>query len=812
MTPEAKRSQAPTHFRWWDWPAVLLLLISLFTATGRLISTEWVDHLRLVQTLAFFGGIAGLLLGRSCFSSGLVIFFASAYGLFAVPWQLGLTLEHISEEALWSDRLIILGGRLLSTLGQLVRREPIQDPMLFLCSMACLFWLLGVYAGYNLVRHGDAWRVVLPSGLTLIMIHTSDPYVLRRTWYLAAYLALSLLLIARLTYLRLNARWQQTDTRVPPLAALDFSYVIVGVTALIILLAWAAPVVAESLPDAREMWQKVIRPWRERSDEIFASLRRQGGVITVADYYSDSFPLGRGRKLTDALVLAVQAPPGQAPGERYYWRARVYDHYADGQWSSTALTTTRTVEPSEFGLSDFDLSPSIGSSIDSSIDSLEGRREITFTFTSPIPRVTLYAAPQPLWVNRRVDVDLAQNPDGAVDLAALHAMPPLPAGESYSARSAIASVTISQLREAGADYPDWVVERYLKIPSTITPRMRELARQIAFGEETAYDVASSITDYLRTVIRYSETITGSVPAGQEPLDWFLFDLREGFCNYYASAEVILLRSVGIPARLAVGFSQGDQQLQSNTYLVRQQNAHAWVEVYFPGLGWIEFEPTASQNPIYRPLGLDFEEDDELYRPSGDTRDQWRDRLDRLEGMDEIYPEGGPLPTPSLTERLSSTYLIVVILICLVLLLGILIWRMRRNRGKGRTFPPAPVILEKSMLRLGLRPPKFLRRWAGWAALLPLARAYAEIDRALERLNLPLLPASTPAERAATLARALPPAADPVQRLLGEYQVTAYSPRFGNLHTAQEAARAIRRLSWRFRLRRLLKLPDSDKVC
>ena len=91
------------------------------------------------------------------------------------------------------------------------------------------------------------------------------------------------------------------------------------------------------------------------------------------------------------------------------------------------------------------------------------------------------------------------------------------------------------------------------------------------------------------------------PAGQDPLDWFLFHSKKGFCNYYATAEVLLLRSAGIPARMVVGFAQGEFD-PPNHYVVRQRDSHAWPEVYFPGIGWVEFEPTSNQAPLELPLG------------------------------------------------------------------------------------------------------------------------------------------------------------------------------------------------------------------
>jgi len=771
--------------RWWDLPAALLLAVALLTASGRLVATEWVDHLELIRTLALIGMGAGLALGQSTFHPVLSALFALLYGSFFVPWQLVTNLSPLTEDALWSDRLIVLGNRLFYALRQVAAQKPVQDPALFLFGMAVLSWVLSVHAGYALTRSARPWRIILPTGLVTMLVHTSDPYRPRGIWYLAGYLLFSLLLLARLTFLQLRGRWEDDRARIPPLVGLDLSYVIVLITAALILLAWSVPTMADVLPAARTIWERATDPWEERFDNLFASLERRGATITAVDYYSDNFPLGRERELSDALVASVQAPPDGAYG-RYYWRARVYDHYEDGGWTTAALTGTERVS---------------GTAYDLPLPELEGRRTVTVSITSPEPLITLYAPPQPRWVSQPVEVDLAENPDGTVDVAALHAKPPVRAGQTYLVRSSVSAVTVAQLREAGSDYPEWVTDRYLELPDAISPRTRVLAQGLAEGAENPYEVAATVTRYLRDTIRYSEVITGTPAPGQEPLDWFLFDVKVGFCNYYASSQVVLLRLLGIPARLAVGFGAGERQVGTNTYLVYERNAHAWPEVYFPGLGWVEFEPTASEDPLLRPLGDVGEEDEEgpLVPPGGDTEDRWRERLAELEGLDELGSgEGGPVASRGVLDRIGSLYWLVAVLAAGAL--AVLIWRVRR-----RISLPVPVFLEREARRFGWTPPAFLRRWTRRALLDPLERAYVEVDQALLRLGLSPQPADTAAERAAALAHALPEASAPVKCLLAEYEHATYSPRrAGSVHQAREAARSIRRLSWMEKLRRLIR--------
>ena len=97
---------------------------------------------------------------------------------------------------------------------------------------------------------------------------------------------------------------------------------------------------------------------------------------------------------------------------------------------------------------------------------------------------------------------------------------------------------------------------------------------------TPYDRAKAIETWLRSNIVYNETIP-QPPADQDPVDWLLFDLREGYCNYYASAMIMMLRTLGIPARMAAGFAQGTWDAAQNAYTVQERDAHTWVEVFSP---------------------------------------------------------------------------------------------------------------------------------------------------------------------------------------------------------------------------------------
>jgi hypothetical protein len=134
-----------------------------------------------------------------------------------------------------------------------------------------------------------------------------------------------------------------------------------------------------------------------------------------------------------------------------------------------------------------------------------------------------------------------------------------------------------------------IIETYLQLPSG-DPRVAVLARQITRTGRTNYEKAKMLEHYLRSNYAYSLQLRGK-PASKEPLAMFLFDVRRGHCEYFASAMTIMLRHLAIPARLVNGFRTGEYNSIGGNWIVRQYNAHSWAEAYFPPYGWVEFDPT-----------------------------------------------------------------------------------------------------------------------------------------------------------------------------------------------------------------------------
>ena len=156
---------------------------------------------------------------------------------------------------------------------------------------------------------------------------------------------------------------------------------------------------------------------------------------------------------------------------------------------------------------------------------------------------------------------------------------------------------------------------YLQLPDDLPPRIRELALEFKNEYENPYLRARAIENYLKTDYSYAYSQPGGprLPAGQDPVDWFLFESKEGTCGQFSSAFVLLARSAGIPARVVTGWAIGDVEVSQAVY---SDQAHQWAEVPFENLGWVTFEPTASGSA----------------RSRAPEQQVWRDELRRLAGL------------------------------------------------------------------------------------------------------------------------------------------------------------------------------------
>jgi transglutaminase-like putative cysteine protease len=175
-------------------------------------------------------------------------------------------------------------------------------------------------------------------------------------------------------------------------------------------------------------------------------------------------------------------------------------------------------------------------------------------------------------------------------------------GTSYTVTAQVPIYDEKKLKNASMPAPDAGFAMYTQLPDTLPQRVRALAVQIVqqADAKTPYERASALESYLRNHYTYDTKNVPIPTQGQDFVDQFLFDSKRGYCDHFSSAFAVMARSLGMPTRWVKGFTKGDvdmsyhsDQKDTYKYVVRARNAHSWPEVYFEGVGWVPFEPTAT---------------------------------------------------------------------------------------------------------------------------------------------------------------------------------------------------------------------------
>jgi transglutaminase-like putative cysteine protease len=573
----------------------LLMTWGLIIVTALALgAAHWADGLSALVAVGFLSVGFGFLLARSHYSELLALTMSAVYSIAAVLVVNAYTFGHTGSFLARTDNLVL---QLRTWTHQaLAGEQPVNDDVAFVIFLSVLFWFLGHNAAWHVFRVDRVWRVIIPTGLVLITNQFYYQGHASLDIYLIAFVVLALLLLIRSHINTREYDWFLHRVSFPNYVRRTF-FQAGGVLAVtLVLVAWMAPTGQDdkNLDRVRQLMSnntlvKLAEVW----NRLFSSLEGQG--IATTDYYGgDELQLSGAIQLGDQPVMVVKAPYGP----RYYWRSTVYDSYDFSSWQWRHVRTVRAYTDNP------GLQLNIGPSLPGA------RRDVQQTFTMLIRASRLvYAAPQPTVLDLPVEAELdcvndfgrtCVNDDRQSDVAIIRARKTLRTGDKYTVTSSISAATASMLRTAGTEYPDWVRRLYLQGAAQVSPRVRMLTDQIVTqaGAQTPYDRAKAIERWLRTNIQYNEQIP-SPPRGADPIEWFLFDERQGYCNYYATAMVLMLRSQGIPARMAAGFAQGTWDAQRGAFLVRERDAHTWVEAYFPGYGWVEFEPTADEAPLER---------------------------------------------------------------------------------------------------------------------------------------------------------------------------------------------------------------------
>lgn len=630
--PNSLWSRLPQqYFNWEDWLTFGLALLAVLTVAYGLESSHWSGHMPALVLVSVLGLSTSMLLAKSRMSIFAAWPLAVFLGALVTLWQ---TLDAVGPGTL-EARFHAIYDRFNTWFDVAFSNGVSNDSLPFNTLVVAVTWLATFVFGWSVFRWHHAWIGLLPGGAALFigLVFVSDSLATA----IALYMLVGFLLIMRTNLTKRMAEWRATKVSYPPLLSLSFMHLTTWVLLGLLVAAWIVPVGPYATPGAVDA---VV----SRFGGVGIDFVRLAGPLHVSKVvpvhsYRGVLPLQGSVDLGERELLLVELKDRTIQGP-IALRGTVYEDYGSGGWTTGDRTELEV--PSAVGER---LSAALEQGIDD--EEIDGRLvplEITLEAKSVVGTV-LFSPGQAVGSDPAVKIEV---PDGSLvkieprddmlrsgtqltddevierfvpigfvgtsverdesgavvsilgfesseqllpDIESLSPDSRVRRGSSYTVTGFVPTVTAEDLRAADTEYPEWVSENYLALPDSLPFRVKDLSRRTALDADTPYDKALAIEEFLRNnyTVNYSP---GEPPPGEDTIDHFLFESRTGFFDYHASAMALMLRAVNVPSRLAVGFVVDETDFDGiGSYLVRDKNSYSWTEVYFPGYGWIPFNPS-----------------------------------------------------------------------------------------------------------------------------------------------------------------------------------------------------------------------------
>ena len=510
-----------------------------------------------------------------------------------------------------------------------------RDNVVFLFWMTMAAWGMGYTAAWGAFRLRNAYLAVAPGTLAIAVNIT---YIGPDWPPFAIFLIAALALTVHTRLAALEARWEDTRTdyseELGPTVLIVSAMLITGVVLLALILPRAG-----GNPLAEAFWTYMGDGW----GNVEAGIQRVFGGVTNPS----------GSTLAGRETLALGGPEPFARKETLiiestvpsYWRGQTFDTYTGQGWRSTMrlLEGRKANQPITESVN---LRSRLASR--SNIEILESNSAV------------LFAPGDALRLNRPYQVQVSEQDVAIDDYASIRATRRVGQRLVYSVDSTLAAATTQQLRTAPTEYPAWAA-RYIELPE-LPPRVHEFAARLADTGETALDRARAAEFFMRRFPFAQDT--APLPLDRDATDYFLFELRRGHATQIASTMAVLVRAMGIPARLAVGYAQGVYDPITQRFIVNPIDAHTWVEVYFPTYGWVLFEPSGFRAPEVRGGATEGVEGEGLNPDAADLSvvDDFLDELEdvNLGDFQPLDPSEGTNPIQGFLANLGGAVLALVI--------------------------------------------------------------------------------------------------------------------------------------------------------
>ena len=569
--PQHRLTLAPVE----GWLPIVLLAIAVYSVVFSISAVGWVHNTFILNWSAAVGLIVGLVIAKiNRLPQAILHLAACLIGHWLSVWLTSAIAFHIS----W--------GVLIAGIGS-VLTDPTRmnnSEIVFLFYLSFLSFFLGYFGAWLVYRAHLPWLVALVyCAIFLINLnyvgHDESPYVV-------VLLAALILLIARVQLSAKLVQWKSEGLYTDDSWLRGITWRITRITSAIMLLAllfgWLLPVLGQPSQGVT-LWNYLDNAWTNIS-QGHLSLQDPGSLLQSYQAPTNFF----GDQLT--IAGSVHLPTGEvlhytSSAAPQYLAGFTYDHFDGHTWTSLSSSTVQNYDANA-------MLPN-----DSAQNYISATTSVTIVQPPGSSKHYLFGPSQP------ASFDVSTTLYGDTMISAWAQRDPLSANEHYEVTSLISNATPQELSAIPLPQQDnagvWkndtnytaLQAHYVQFPTDLTPNVQKTLSQWTQGANNTYAALKQIETHLNDATHFSYSLDNPpVPTNIDAADWLL-QTHRGYCTYYATEMVVMARLLGIPTRMVNGFSHGYLDVQRHVWVVDGSDAHSWVQAYFPGFGWINFDPT-----------------------------------------------------------------------------------------------------------------------------------------------------------------------------------------------------------------------------
>lgn len=546
---------------WEDWFTLVPALVTYAALAVAVQQASWVRDFPTIAPTVIGAMVVGLAAARTRASQWLVQPAALLFGLALV---MTAAQPYAAGDA-FTDRVADLVARMREWVSVVCADDVSTDNFPFVLMVHGLAAIGAYTAAWAIFRWRNAWLAVIPAGAGLLAIIATT-----KGQPPGAFLMFSigaLLLVARLHLQRSLAGWDRERVDRPEWLSAQAAQLAVALTVVMVAVAWLLPIGRQAAATERAL-SAVASPFQWIADPVerlFTNLAGGGGNFHK---FGTTLAIRGDVELGKRVLFEVR---GDFTG---LVRGTSYDRYTGAGWKATEREAVETTA---------------GEAITAGVEARAYRdRAVTeLDVTVFDDEEALFSTGTPLGANIDARADLPRSFAG--DIERLRARGDFSNGDRYRVLGSVSLAAPDQLRADSTAYPEWVRERYLQLPDDLPERVANEAAAAAeaAGAANPYDLALAIQTRLREF--ETDFSVPSAPSRRDAVD-YLFELERGYFDYFATAMTVMLRTQGVPARIAVGYllDPTDFEPSDGSFSVRKNDAYSWVEAFFPTYGWVEF--------------------------------------------------------------------------------------------------------------------------------------------------------------------------------------------------------------------------------